>query len=719
MLSQKDRIIALVLYLILEYLVAIGLYGTWLFPSDGFSLWFYTAIFGLLFSDLLLAPFFTKLADVLATSAVCAFALLAYRPTDFTQATFGVGFWSLASVWVISSFLLATTIIFRSKRVIVETKPKWDLARNTALEFGSARYLFTLVFIYSILQFHRTDPSESTILALVWFSIFTLRPLEKGIELRNQYLSSRKVADPQAAGFLLARQEPNVSLLQSANRDAVGFGVPILINAGDGKTHFGITLDTQWLAAETWIRVLRLETVDGSVALQNISHRLGADIGKAIRVSDTSLPDALKETLFKARQDFVGLVAADTDLTTLRFDVLRDHESLREGQLVRTRIGTKEVLYQIVGGLTAEEILYQKNTVGFARAIAKKIGVWSEKHGRFEMVRWIPVFNEPVFLVQPSDHQPVREAIGFFPDTSYEVRIDPHTLVTHNTAVLGILGSGKTYLVYELIERVQSVGAKVLCLDITTKYAQHLVDLTDEKKTNALRTALKYPLGSGKSNVQQNKEEGGSVVGFSEALETGMKAFIEDADWKVLILNPFEFQVWRQTSNPYQNTASMSSLSVAEITQLITEAVLRAIPKGDTEEARVCIVYEEAHSLIPEWNSAVHEGDQRAALGTAKSVMQGRKFGLGAIVVTQRTANVTKSILSQCNTLFGFRVYDATGMEYLRNFVGTEYAEVLSALEDRHVVVFGRASSCRQPVLIRVNDRDDFLKVFRPAQPLQ
>ena len=85
------------------------------------------------------------------------------------------------------------------------------------------------------------------------------------------------------------------------------------------------------------------------------------------------------------------------------------------------------------------------------------------------------------------------------------------------------------------------------------------------------------------------------------------------------------------------------------------------------------------------------------------------------MVVTQRTANVTKSILNQCNSIFALRVFDATGMEFLSNYIGDDYSAVLSTLEDRHAVFFGRASSCREPVLVRLNDRDDFIQVFRNA----
>ena len=59
------------------------------------------------------------------------------------------------------------------------------------------------------------------------------------------------------------------------------------------------------------------------------------------------------------------------------------------------------------------------------------------------------------------------------------------------------------------------------------------------------------------------------------------------------------------------------------------------------------------------------------------------------------------------------RTFDETGKEFLTNYLGREYAALLPSLEERHAVFFGRASSCENPVLIRLNDGEDFRKVFK------
>jgi len=134
---------------------------------------------------------------------------------------------------------------------------------------------------------------------------------------------------------------------------------------------------------------------------------------------------------------------------------------------------------------------------------------------------------------------------------------------------------------------------------------------------------------------------------------------------------------------------------------------------GMIDTARACLIYEEAHSLVPEWNSVANDGDKNATAASARAILQGRKFGLGCLLITQRTANVTKTILNQCNSIFAMRTFDDTGKEFLGNYIGSEYARVLPSLKERHAVFFGKASSCDDPVLIRLNDRNKFLEVFR------
>jgi hypothetical protein len=291
--------------------------------------------------------------------------------------------------------------------------------------------------------------------------------------------------------------------------------------------------------------------------------------------------------------------------------------------------------------------------------------------------------------------------------------------VTHNTAILGILGIGKSVLSIELVERMMAGGIKVICVDLTNQYSTELSPYYDTANELPALEALQAIGEAGKTRVRQNVEDGGSRNEFAAAVAENISEFLNPENPRRLkIFNPNHFEVWRQDSRPFNNTASMATLSPAEITQIISEETLNAAAAlGMTDRAKVCLVYEEAHSLVPEWNSAVAEGDQTASNGSARAILQGRKYGLGCLLITQRTANVTKTILNQCNTIFAMRTFDDTGKDFLANYIGKDYAASLSSLSERQAVLFGKASSCENPILIRLNDRDKFIQAFRDENP--
>jgi hypothetical protein len=167
----------------------------------------------------------------------------------------------------------------------------------------------------------------------------------------------------------------------------------------------------------------------------------------------------------------------------------------------------------------------------------------------------------------------------------------------------------------------------------------------------------------------------------------------------------------------WERSASLWDVTPVEVTSIISEVTLSLLQDKTTDKARACLIFEEAHSLIPEWSSAAVDGDKAATNRTSRAILQGRKYGLGCLLITQRTANVTKTILNQCNSIFAMRTFDETGKNFIANYIGNEYSDKLSSLKERQAVFYGKASTCENPVLIRLNDRDDFTKVFREEFP--
>jgi len=273
-----------------------------------------------------------------------------------------------------------------------------------------------------------------------------------------------------------------------------------------------------------------------------------------------------------------------------------------------------------------------------------------------------------------------------------------------------------------LVERIISENIKVIWLELTNQYAEKLDKYYKKELEDASLKTIQEAGEKDQDKWAENPEEGGSLPNLTQAVLDDLKTFLKTDNTNMLkIYNPSKLFAKKQFSDPrtYQSggqwcrSASLWAVTPVEITKIVAECVLEICQDQMSDKARVCLVLEEAHSLIPEWATVACEGDKSATNATARAILQGRKYGLGSLLITQRTANVTKTILNQCNTIFAMRTFDDTGKGFLSNYIGREHADILSTLQERCAVVFGKASSCENPVLLRLNDRDKFLSIFR------
>jgi DNA helicase HerA-like ATPase len=107
------------------------------------------------------------------------------------------------------------------------------------------------------------------------------------------------------------------------------------------------------------------------------------------------------------------------------------------------------------------------------------------------------------------------------------------------------------------------------------------------------------------------------------------------------------------------------------------------------ENLPVALVLEEAHSYIPA------DSDNRYAVAIEaieRIAKEGRKYGLSLVVVSQRPANVSPTILSQCGTFVALRltsdVDQARVLRLLPDTLGNQ-GNLLSSLRDGEAVVSG------------------------------
>ncbi|MFA9201279.1 MAG: ATP-binding protein [Cypionkella sp.] len=713
MTDAKVRSVALIVYIVALLIVQAQFVRTGLFP-DEHSIWLYGGIASLLFGSRILNPYFTPPTGALTNAVAALLALVSALPVvdPWTPDAYVLGaIIGLCTAVALVSLLL---LIFRAP-MGEEPSTAWRVFERAVVGLGSPNILFGMLIAAVVWLFHRDAPLEVFAILGIFIVITVVQPVEA---VTKYVLWFRERPGPvnlaDLIGRVAAHQSPGIVLVRQAEAQTIARGTPMVISDRHGPPQLGVALNYVGRDEGNLLRVLTTSLPNRLRALQDGSVQVADGMAVSIAVTDE---DRAEIRALQWIDRLCGIVDTETSPDYLQFEVINE-AGLAEGSLVEVRIGDNQsVIYQVVDGITRDEIVQQKNKYGYARAKARKIGTWEDAGRRFCPVPWMPRMNAPVFMLEKIDGAPDDDCIGRFPATPYGVRLNPSECVTHNTAILGILGVGKSYLAIELVERMIAQGIKVVCLDLTNQYESLLEDFIDPAHEAARRDAL-FEAGQG-GVANQNKEQGGSRHRFKQAVFRKMREFMAAGDDHYLwVINPAQFRVTKQDSRMYQGNADLAHLTPSEITAIFSDAALFVCQElGMTDEARLCLVYEEAHSLVPEWNSVAAEGDKMATATSARAILQGRKYGLGCLLITQRTANVTKTILNQCNTIFAMRTFDDTGKEFLGNYIGSDYAAVLPSMQPRHSVIFGKASSCENPVLIKLNDQDAFRARFRADNP--
>ncbi len=710
--DAKIRSFSLLAYLAIMVIVQGTIIDTGLEPNSN-AIWLYSGVASLLLGSRLLNPYFTPPADSLTNAFA---ALLAIIPAAQAIAPWTPDAWVLGSViaYCATLSLVAVAVLLTRPGPGVQPGMMWRLFDRAVKSLGSPHIIFTVLVVAAAWLFHRDKPVEVFAILATLTVIVVLKPLESLADFFVWWLGQPKASPhADAIGTVAAHQSPGIVLIRQSEPQELSAGTVMRVTDPHGPELLGIALNYVGRDEGNLLRVL---TTSMPQRLAGGSPGIVTNIGMALPlVIDDQEAENIPTLQWIKR--LRGIVDSETSPDYLLFEVI-DDEGIAEGCLAEVRVGdTRQVIYQVIDGVTREEVVQQKNKYGYARARARKIGAWDEAASRFVPVPWMPRLNSPVFLMESDEASPTQDCIGHFPNTPYGVRVDVSDCVTHNTAILGILGVGKSFLAIELVERMIARGIKVLCLDITNQYETQLGEFLDPA-FDAARIAELTAAGAGGA-AHQNKELGGSRNTFVTAVVNQMRAFLaEHDDHYLMIYNPAQFRVTKQVSGWNAENAALLRLTASEITAIFSDAALLICQElGMTDQARLCLVYEEAHSLVPEWNSVAAEGDKAATAKSARAILQGRKYGLGCLLITQRTANVTKTILNQCNTVFAMRTFDDTGKDFLGNYIGSDYASVLPSLQPRHAVVFGKGSSCENPVLIRLNNQDAFRERFRPENP--
>ena len=329
-------------------------------------------------------------------------------------------------------------------------------------------------------------------------------------------------------------------------------------------------------------------------------------------------------------------------------------------------------------------------------------------------------------------------------DPSVEAGIDVNRLSRH-LAILAVTGGGKSNTVCILANRiVGELGGTLILFDVHGEYAQaeiapgnqkiieprihpaslsfaelHRLTRMPSGATNQeriLREAWKRTIDAYRrgeipkgdfmktliSNVEKLKgiDKGaaqGALNRLDDVLDYYGEVLSEDTHTDLtLIIEPGKLNVFNLSGIDEQGADAVVSHYLRRI--LAERKLFKASGGSRGYPVPVLVVIEEAHVLIPKDEASLTK------TWASRIAREGRKFGVGLVLVSQRPKGLDPNVLSQTNNKIILRIVEPTDQRYVQQASEQLSEDLLSLLPDLNpgeAVVLG--SMVKIPALVKID----------------
>lgn len=342
-------------------------------------------------------------------------------------------------------------------------------------------------------------------------------------------------------------------------------------------------------------------------------------------------------------QEVLGVVDTASTHTSL---VFAPTQSLRIGDIVSVASAAGPVLYQ----LSKAEVVDLNIRGGgqlTVQARAVQLGVLHSTPCRLVRHRWVAEPGAAVTRPRPADHAQgvpdTRFLVGHLLGTDIPLLMEPAVLCEGHVAILGMTRMGKSTLATRLAKFLSGERA-VIVMDQTGEYRS--------KHQIAAYNAAQHDAAAG--------------------------------------ISVFEPAAGRPVPDE----------GLTHLKGLVNKGY--AEYKAGAPFPRVLVI-DEAHQFVPEPALLGFGTPGRdSAITFGMYAMQVRKYGITLAMISQRTAVVAKTALSQCENVIAFKSVDQTGLDYLEAVLGPQARDILPSLQQGEALVSGPAFSSEYPVAVKV-----------------
>ena len=599
--------------------------------------------------------------------------------------------WWALFIYCLSIFVLGVicTGLSNSKDMPQNQKNIVEKIYNPVVLLGRARILYSIIFLFGLFSYYDKKSDAFLYLILFWGVFIVIWPLGVPAFISKIFDKKHK---KEKVGEIIRTDWPNLIHIELKKNILWQSNKPKLFQEANGQQSLVIPMYEQYQGEKV------IGTgIYGSILEEKID---GFDNGYIYEFPENKIFNESEINIVLGGNDsskLIGFISKDSEISEIKIEVIHP-ELCKEGMLVWCPIFGKSVYYQMLNGNIDEEG-FENNRFGFQIGIARQLGILTDNG--FENFSWLPIINTPVFSECESfgsDKNLLNKdedfIFGKIPNTEIEVGGDFIKNMSFHTAILGVTGSGKTELGLDIIRFTAKNNHKVICIDLTMKYDGALKEnnpinltLSDDDSEKLDELLFNVEIGTF-SKTEEKKALREFLLGTREDIKKIICDFITSEKSNIGII-------------------SLKELSNTQATLYITEIYLTELlnyAKENPEMDDILVVVEEAHTVMPETSSmGLGDFDSKGLVGKISQLaLQGRKFGIGLLVIAQRTATVSKTILTQCNTIISFNCIDDTSLNFLKNTYGSVYVNSIPQLSKLQAIIFGKAFKSQKPLIVEI-----------------
>ena len=213
---------------------------------------------------------------------------------------------------------------------------------------------------------------------------------------------------------------------------------------------------------------------------------------------------------------------------------------------------------------------------------------------------------------------------------------------------------------------------------------------------------------SEKPSAQSRQDSHNSILQKLDVLRSDARMNFLMSDWNQTEGDPFGSiigqLVGRDSPLRVVDLAGVPN-EVAGVASAVIARTLFNLKVWQTEDERktdpVILICEEAHRYVPNSGEAQYEAAQESIRRIAK---EGRKYGVGLFLVSQRPSEVESTVLSQCNSWIVLRITNESDRNHVRGVLPDSLeglTKMLSGLRRQEAIFAGQAATLPSRIMIR------------------